>query len=43
MNFVGTNAILPIIATDYTFNPIAKWLLITFAVGAVIGLSGKSE
>ena len=43
MNFVGTNAILPIITTDYTFNPIAKWLLITFAIGAVIGLSGKSE
>lgn len=26
-----------------TFNPIAKWLLIILAIGAVIRLSGKGE
>ena len=41
MSNVGV--LLPWFVTTYTFNPIAKCLLITFAIGAVIGLSGKSE
>ena len=37
MSNVGV--LLPWFVTTYTFNPIAKWLLIILAVGDIIELS----